>query len=128
VTHAYYHAVSSAKKWGGEPEDYIHIHEAMDESRRHVPDKRHRFLYHHSAGIEVMVKRFGPTVTNSRGRKVPTAHICEQHITEDCGFVPSLQDWLDCMAPPRWGSPKAKLLFDSFQPTLETEDDLQLQP
>lgn len=116
MTHAYYHAVSSAQKYGGLPDDYLKIHVALDEGRRHVPDPRHRILYHHSAGIDAMVKRFGHTITNSQGRQVPVSHICEQHITEDCGTVPSFQDWVDCLQRPRWGSPKAKLLFDNFTP------------
>lgn len=116
MTHAYYHSVSSSKKWGGLPDDYQKIHEFLDSSRRHVPDLRHRSLYHHSAGIETAVLIFGSTIRNSQGREVPVSHICEQHITEDIGFVPSLQDWMDCLKRPRWGSPKAKLLFKSFDP------------
>lgn len=123
--HAYYHSVSSVKKWGGEPEDYMKIHQAIDESRLHVPDLRHRALYHHSAGIEAMIKRFGPYVKIKKGRVlVPTSHICEMHITEDIGFVPSLQDWMDCIARPRWGSPKAKLLFNSFEEKAESQEFL----
>jgi hypothetical protein len=122
MSNAYYHAVSSAKKYGGVPKDYLELHMAFDESRNHCCDKRHRMLYHHSAGIEAMVKRFGPTIKNSWGREVPTRDLGEQHITEDLGFVPSFQDWVDCLDAPRWGNPRTKLLFSKFEPTGATHE------
>jgi len=40
--HSYYHALSSVKRFGGKPEDYLPIHEFFDESKSHFADFRHR--------------------------------------------------------------------------------------
>ena len=33
MANCYYHALSSVKKWGGDPEDYQPIHDWFDESK-----------------------------------------------------------------------------------------------
>lgn len=53
------HAVSSSKKFGGDPSDYIEIHEMMDSSKSFLADNRHRTVFHHTAGIYYMQKIFG---------------------------------------------------------------------
>lgn len=60
---SWYHAKSSAKKWGGRPEDYIDIHEFIDSSKKIVGDVRHRSMYHHTEGIWLCQKIFGRTIT-----------------------------------------------------------------
>jgi hypothetical protein len=98
----YYHAVSSARKFGGKPEDYLAIHEWFDESKAHLADFRHRALRHHSAGIFECQERFGATIVNSANRHVPVRQIGEQHVTEDCGWIPSVCDWLRHIEPQPW--------------------------
>ena len=51
MAHPYHHAVSSAKKFGGEPEEYLQLHQWLDGSKAHTADFRHRALRHHSEGI-----------------------------------------------------------------------------
>jgi hypothetical protein len=41
-----FHAVSSSKKYGGKPEDYIKIHQFFDASKAMMADLRHRALRH----------------------------------------------------------------------------------
>jgi len=36
----------------------------------------------------------GHVVDNGSGRQVPVKLIAEQHVMEDCGFIPTVQDWL----------------------------------
>jgi len=60
MSHPNLHAKSSAKKFGGKPEDYIHLHEWMDETKGWFGDSLHRMFRHHSEGIFEMEKRFGP--------------------------------------------------------------------
>ena len=111
----YYHAVSSARKFGGKPEDYLAIHEWFDESKAHLADFRHRAMRHHSAGIYVCQERFGTTIVNSDNRPVPIRQIGEQHVTEDCGWIPSVCDWLRHIEPQPWMrrvSMKSKELVD----------------
>ena len=92
--HPYYHALSSVRKFGGKPEDYVEIHHWFDESKQYFANFRHRALRHHAQGIFECERVFGKTITNSDGRVLPTRYIGEQHVMEDIGHIPSLQDWL----------------------------------
>ena len=80
MAHPYHHAISSARKWGGEPEDYQKIHDWFDESKAHMADFRHRALRHHTEGIFMAERIFGVTIVNSAGRVVPVRYIGEQHV------------------------------------------------
>lgn len=98
----YHHALSSVKKWGGTPEDYLKVHKWFDATKQAYCDQRHRALLHNAFGIELSIQVFGQVVTTSTGRKVPMRWIGEQHITEDCGFVPSVQDYLQHLKAQPW--------------------------
>lgn len=103
MTHVYYHAVSSAKTFGGVPEDYIPIHEWFDATKESFCDFRHRALRHHAEGIFEAECVFGITITNSDGKQVPVRYIGEQHVIEDCGGrIPNLADWLSRIQPELW--------------------------
>jgi hypothetical protein len=69
---SYNHCKSSVHKFGGEEDDYLEIHQWFDETK------------------------------NPDGKKVITRSIAEQHIREDLGFIPSVQDWLKCIKPELW--------------------------
>jgi hypothetical protein len=93
----YIHAVSSAKLFGGVPEDYIEIHNFLDSSKSAIPDARHRALTHTSWFLSVVLERvFGVTITNSEGKVVSVRDVGEQHVAEDFGnrFIPTAQDYL----------------------------------
>lgn len=92
--HPIEHADSSVLRFGGEPDDYLAIHEWFDESKAHHADFRHRALRHHSQGIFEAERKFGTVIYNSEGGRVPVRVIGEQHVREDLGRIPSLSDWL----------------------------------
>ncbi|MGO7251453.1 hypothetical protein ACCS63_34545, partial [Rhizobium brockwellii] len=71
MSHCYYHALSSVKRWGGKPEDYLPLHSWFDESKMIIADPRHRALRHHAEGIFMLETIFGVTIRNSDGRDVP---------------------------------------------------------
>ena len=96
------HSVSSAKVFGGVPEDYTDIHLWLDESKRFFSDFRHRALRHHSEGVHAAVEKFGPVRRVTGGVMVPVRQIAERHIKEDLGRVPSLEDWLKRIQPEKW--------------------------
>jgi hypothetical protein len=98
----YHHAVSSARLHQGKWEDYIAIHEWFDESKKFFADWRHRALRHHAQGIYECQALFGHTITNSDGKVIPVRFIGEQHVREDLGFIPSLQDWLKHIQRQDW--------------------------
>ena len=102
----YHHALSSVHKWGGEVNDYLPIHEWFDASREMYGDFRHRALRHHSQGLIEAERVFGPIVsTTGKGREVPVRYVGEQHVIEDCGFVPCIQDWFSQIQPQNWMNP-----------------------
>ena len=90
------HAESSAKKFGGQAEDYLEIHNFMDSSKGAIPDNRHRALTHTSWFLSVVLERvFGVVIINSDDKKVSVRDIGEQHVLEDYGgFIPTAQDFL----------------------------------
>lgn len=101
----YIHSLSSAKRFGGKPEDYIEIHNLMDSSKGAICDNRHRALTHNSWFLSVILERiFGVTITNSDGKKVSVRDIGEQHVAEDFKgrFIPSAQDYLQEMEMKDW--------------------------
>jgi hypothetical protein len=90
------HAQNSVKKFGGQPEDYIEIHNWFDSSKQFIASWAHRAMYHHTAGIFLCEKIFGTTIKNSDGKLVSVRDIGEQHVLEDFGgkFIPTPQDYL----------------------------------
>src|SRR5262249_20198701 len=92
IAHPYHHALSSVKRWGGRPEDYLEIHQFFDESKQCLADVRHRALRHHAEGIFLAERVFGVTLTNSDGRAVPVRWVGEQHVQEDLGWIPTVKD------------------------------------
>ena len=113
----YIHAKNSVKKWGGIPEDYMEIHDFIDSTKAHIGDMRHRALLHNTFGCYVIEKIFGQIlikpdgtavktsyIINSDGNKVQVRDIAEQHIIDDLGFIPSVQDYLQHMEQQAWFS------------------------
>jgi hypothetical protein len=96
------HARNSARRWGGEPEDYLPIHEKMDSTKAVCAEVTHRCVFHSAFGIFLIEELFGRTLTNSAGREVHVRDVAEQHVLEDLGFIPSLNDWLKEMPIQPW--------------------------
>ena len=113
----YHHAVSSARRFGGETEEYIDIHLWFDEPKNHLGDFRHRALRHHTLGIRDCLEKFGESMTISTGKIVPIRLVAEQHMIEDFGRIPSVQDWLNCIKPEAWmarhARPLSKILYEA---------------
>jgi len=113
------HALSSAKKFGGEPEDYLDIHSFMDSSKMVTSTNIHRALTHNSWFIGfVLPAIFGEVfVRQSDGKTVSTRDIGEQHVEEDFkGFIPSASDFLDQIQMQPWMM-NGKELPPSFKKT-----------
>jgi hypothetical protein len=100
-----FHAISSAKRFGGVPDDYIEIHNFMDSSKGAIPDNRHRALTHNSWFLSVVLERvFGVSFVNSAGLTIAVREIGEQHVLEDfkMRFIPTAQDYLQEMEIKDW--------------------------
>lgn len=96
------HAASSAKKFGGTPDEYLKYHEWFDQTKSVIADNRHRAILHNAWVVGpggLLEQVFGKTMVNSVGRTVSIRDIGEQHLREDFGGnIPTLQDFIDCMA------------------------------
>jgi hypothetical protein len=113
MAHPLQHARSSARKFGGKPEDYIHIHEWFDETKAWVAHSKHRLFRHHSEGIFECENIFGSSFVNSDGQTVYTRYIGEQHVKEDCnGYIPTAKEWIDGLNEPKVWMLKTEKLED----------------
>ena len=102
MAHAYHHAESSARKFGGEAHEYLQLHQFLDGSKEHMADFRHRALRHHSEGIFMLERIFGTTLKLSTGRVLPVRFVGEQHVLEDLGRIPTVAAWLLRIQPENW--------------------------
>lgn len=103
------HAQHSVARHGGTVDDYLPIHNFIDSSKAHVPDIRHRAMFHSSFGCYIVEQIFGTYITNSTGKKVSTRDIAEAHVIQDLGKIPTLQDWLEELPVQEWmGGPVAR--------------------
>lgn len=122
------HSESSARRFGGKPEDYLDIHEFMDSSKSVIADNRHRALTHNSWFLSfVLPKIFGDVRTNSNEKIYSVRDIGEQHILEDFGgrFIPSAQDFLAEMEYQEWmtaGKGKPPVSFVRIDKRRETKE------
>ena len=113
MAHPFMHAKSSAKKFGGQPDDYIHIHNWIDQTKAHFADLRHRAILHSSFGIFLCEQVFGVTIERkSDGKTVPLRPIAEQHVFEDLGRIPTIQDWIAEIPLQDWMVRGARSLTD----------------
>lgn len=99
------HSESSARRFGGEPEDYIEIHNLLDSSKGTIADSRHRALTHNAWFLsEILERIFGVVFENSAGRRVSVRDVGEQHVLEDYSgrFIPSAQDFLELVPQQDW--------------------------
>jgi hypothetical protein len=113
MSHPYYHSKSSVKRYKGKIEDYLPLHNFLDQSKAHIATSNHRMWLHNSGGCFLGEQVFGLTIKNSDGIDVPTRKILEDHILEDFGWIPTLAECLDKIPVETWMHKKAKRLSQS---------------
>ena len=121
------HATISAKKHGGQPEDYQEIHDFFDTSKQTLADVRHRAVLHNAFGIYLCERVFGTFIVNSEGKKVSVRDIAEDHVMDDLGFIPTVEHWLGELPVRTWmsGSRKKKRFKNG---EVVTQDNLEPEP
>lgn len=107
MAQSYIHAETSARHFGGVPEDYIKIHEWIDQYKDSFGDVRHRAFLHHTKGPWLAQDVFGHYIEifdkkAQKTKKILVREIAENHIIEDLGCLPSPGDWADCMSCKVW--------------------------
>jgi hypothetical protein len=98
------HAKSSVRKYGGVVEDYLPIHDFMDSTKSVMADVRHRAILHSAFGIYLAEKVFGVYIKNTQGKDVSVRDVAEDHVIEDLGFIPSMENYLKNMQIQPWMS------------------------
>lgn len=103
------HAQMSVARHGGHVDDYLPIHDFIDSSKAHVPDMRHRAILHSSFGCYLTEQVFGVYLVNSDGKKFSVRDVAEEHIIQDLGTIPTVQDYLTHMTLETWmGGPVSR--------------------
>jgi hypothetical protein len=125
MAHPYHHALSSVRKWGGNVADYLPLHSWFDQSKAIEADFRHRALRHHAEGIFMLETIFGPTLTLSTGKVIPTRWVGEQHVKEDLGHIPSFADWVKAIRPLPWMGRARRIEREAEPPSTELRFDAQ---
>ena len=108
------HAKNSVHRHGGEPEDYQDIHDFIDSTKVAIPDVRHRAVLHNAFGCFLVERIFGHTRKNSEGKTYSPRDIAEEHIQEDLGRIPTLEECFKTMPllNSLWlGGPKRKRII-----------------
>lgn len=103
MSHCYFHSLSSVKKFGGVWSDYIELHSFFDSTKAHITDNKHRMVLHNGFGIFLAERVFGPVIVRrSDGKPVPTRLLGEQHVLEDLGRIPTLNECLQKLPVEQW--------------------------
>lgn len=100
----YLHANTDVKRFGGVREDYLDIHEFLDSSYHVLPDIRHRALLHNQFGLMMVERLFGHVRKNSSGKEYSPRDIAENHILQDLGIVPTVEQYFVNMTAQSWMS------------------------
>lgn len=119
----YIHALSSVRLFGGRFQDYIALHQWMDETKAYIGSNVHRAMRHHSQGIFEGEKIFGIFILNSDKKEVQTRDIFEQHVVEDLGFIPTVCDYLENLEYQPWMSREENCELPSSQKGIKKDVD-----
>lgn len=69
-------------------------------------------MLHSAFGIYLIERIFGTTITNSDGKTVSVRDVAEDHVIEDLGRIPSLDEYLQAMTMEPWmGGPSRRTTF-----------------
>lgn len=110
----YLHGRIHAKKHGGKPDDYADIDDFIDSAKAAMPDVRHRAILHSAFGCFIVEQMFGRTRVNSDGKEYSPRDIAEDHILQDLGFIPTMEQYLNNMTIQPWMSGTMKTNRSKF--------------
>lgn len=84
------HARSSVRRCGGNYEEHMALHQALDSSKVAFCDARHRVVYHHMEGVEYLASIF----SESEESRINMLAVGVQHLREDMGGrIATAEDW-----------------------------------
>lgn len=90
------HALLSVKRYGGKQEDYYNVHYLMDYSKHFITNGNavHRAFSHNWWGISLLESIIPLKIING----VSIRQLLIDHVREDCGKVPTLEDCARALA------------------------------
>jgi hypothetical protein len=92
----------SVAKWGGVAEDYLRVHELLDECLDIDCPQRRLLARHHSEGIFLAETICGTLVMNSHNKPIPTRIIAEMHIAQEFDYIPLVSNIMKTIKPKSW--------------------------
>lgn len=98
------HSRIHQKRYGGLESDYADIDDFIDSSKAAMPDVRHRAILHSAFGCFIVEQMFGRTRMNSDGKEYSPRDVAEDHILQDLGFIPTMEQYLNNMTIQGWMS------------------------
>lgn len=63
---------------------------------------QHRAVLHNTFGVGIVEQVFGAVIDNGEGKMIETRYIAIRHIEEDCGYVPTIKEWLHDLRPKKF--------------------------
>lgn len=117
------HASNSVRRYGGQVEDYLKIHDWFDQTKAAWADVRHRAVLHSTFGIYICEQVFGTTLTNSDGKVVQVRDVAEDHVAEDFGGkIPTIEGWLKGLPLEPWMAGRGQKQFQDRDVRLKEKD------
>lgn len=104
------HARLSAKIYGGTYEEYMPLHEALNQVRDVWSDQTSQCILHNIWGVALLVRKFGPTMTLSTGKVLSTRLVLESHVVQDLGHIPTVAEAMADIKVRSWMYTKARKL------------------
>jgi len=119
------HSRIHVKKYGGKAEDYADIDDFIDSSKAAMPDIRHRAILHSAFGCFIVEQVFGRTRLNSDGKEYSPRDVAEDHILQDLGFIPTMEQYLLNMTIQPWmsGTEKRNTAKATFIPFKKDDNE-----
>ena len=94
----YEHSLLSVRDFGGTTDDYLKIHEYLDQTKFMLPHWSHRMFLHNTLGMSLCEQQFGAAINNSNNVGISTREIARLHIIQDLdGKIPTLEEWVIAM-------------------------------
>lgn len=107
------HARITANAIGGTWRDYVALHTAFDRSKGAYGKMLHRSVLHSDLGIETVLRIMGSVIRLHDGTTVDAAAVGDQHVRDDLGFVPSVEEWVSALVMPT--SLKSRMLSSAHR-------------
>lgn len=95
-------ALDSSRRFGGEPGDYLPLHQWFLATRLWADDQDHLVFRHHAFGVFEAEARFGPVIARAGGGHMPTRVVAERHVHQVLGRIPPASDFLRRLKGDRW--------------------------